>query len=297
MGTTLSLFLVSLVWPPSLPGGKSVGSGSDPSLLVPTATLRDGVAIAQTAPVVDFLYYDCQDYEPTGSGIWSHWGDGLVVGDTFYSAIGDHMSPGGNAFLYSYETNSKTLTRLLDLRSVLKQPEGKYTPGKIHSQIGLGKDGWLYFSTHRGSTRIAFHPTADFQGDWIIRYHPESKKSEVVAHAPLAMQCLPTGQIDPDRLIFYAGTADGLREKEPQFLAYDLRERKVLAQRDKGPARAMIFSRTTSCIYFHPEKKGAAPLIKFDPARPDVFTPIKAKVGLRCATPGKRGGNRLHHRR
>ena len=279
-----SIFILALSWPPALPDGKTVDTGSDPSLLIPTETLREGVKIAKTAPVVDFLYYDCQTYEAEGGGVWSHWGDGLVVGNIFYSSVGDHMSPGGNAFLYSYDMDTKKMSRLMDLRSVLKQPDGKYTPGKIHSQIGLGKDGWLYFSTHRGSTRIAFHPTANFKGDWILRHHPGMKKSEVVAHAPLEMQCLPTGQIDPERLIFYAGTADGRREKEPQFLAYDLKNRKILAHREKGPARAMIFARSTGCLYFHTEKSGTAKLIKFDPSRPKEFTPIEAEVGLRCAS-------------
>ncbi|NNE92871.1 MAG: hypothetical protein HKN23_14600 [Verrucomicrobiales bacterium] len=279
----LAFPIFALTWPPALPDGKSIVTGTDPNLLVPTETLRENVKIAKTGPTVDFLYYDCQTYEAEG-GVWSHWGDGLVVGDIFYSAVGDHMSPGGNAFVYGYDSKTKKLTQLTDLRSILKQPDGHYTPGKIHSQIGLGKDGWLYFSTHRGSTRIAFHPTANFKGDWIVRYHPETKKSEVVAFAPLEMQCLPTGQLDPERLIFYAGTADGLKEKEPQFLAYDLRNRKVLAQRDRGPARAMIQSKSNGCVYFHAEKSGAHQLLKFDPEKPGEFTPIDAEVGLRAAT-------------
>ncbi|MGY8642975.1 MAG: hypothetical protein ACKVJU_18000, partial [Verrucomicrobiales bacterium] len=160
----------------------------------------------------------------------------------------------------------------------------RYTPGKVYSGIGLGKGGWLYFSTHRGSTRIAFHPTAQFTGDWILRYHPKTKKSEIVAHAPLTMQCLPTGQIDPERLVFYAGTADGLKVREPQFLAYDLQNRKVLAARETGPVRAMIFSKTTGALYFHTEKSGAAPLIKFHPDTSTEFAPIAAEVGLRCAS-------------
>ena len=289
MHAALASIIFALNWPPVLPDGKTVISGSDDSLLKPTETLREGVKIARTAPTIDFLYYDCQTYEATG-GVWSHWGDGLVVGDIFYSSVGDHMSPGGNAFLYGYDMKSKKLTQLMDLRSVLKQPDGKYTPGKIHSQIGLGKDGWLYFSTHRGSTRIAFHPIANFQGDWILRYHPESKKSEIVAHAPLTMQCLPTGQIDPERLIFYAGTADGLKAREPQFLAYDLANQRILGHRDLGPARAMIHSQSNGCLYFHTSKNGAASLLKFDPDKPGSFDPIAAEVGLRCASPESSDG-------
>lgn len=283
MNAILFPLVAGLAWPPALPGGKSVATGSDPSLLVPTETLREGVTIATRAPTIDFLYFDCQAYEATG-GVWSHWGDGLVVGDTFYTSIGDHMSPSGNAFLYAYDADTKSLERRLDLKSILQQPEGRYTPGKIHSQIGLGKDGWLYFSTHRGSTKIAFHPTAEFGGDWILRHHPETGQSEIVAHAPLPLQCLPTGQLDAKRLIFYAGTADGLNEKPPQFLAYDLAGRRVLAKRDRGPARALILSTTTGRAYFNPEKKGAAPLIRFDPGNPGEFTNIEAELGLRCAT-------------
>ncbi len=279
----LASLIAALVWPPVLPDGGTVASGSAESLLHPTPTLRTGVAIARTAPTVDFLYYDCQSYEATG-GVWSHWGDGLFANGLFYSSVGDHMSPGGNAFVYAYDPAAKTLRRLMDLRSVLQQPAGHYTPGKIHSEIGLGQDGWLYFSTHRGSTKIASHPTARFQGDWIVRHHPGTGRSEVVAHAPLPMQCLPAGQLDPDRMIFYAGTADGPNAKEPMFLAYDLRNRRVLASRELGPARAMILSRTTGRVYFRPAVDGATKLLRFNPAEPGNFTEIDAAPGLRCAT-------------
>ena len=47
-------------------------------------------------------------------------------------------------------------------------PMRHYSPAKIHSRVDLGSDGWLYCSTHRGSTRVTtdeYH----YQGDWIIR--------------------------------------------------------------------------------------------------------------------------------
>ncbi len=281
----IALYLLGVVpalaldWPPE---GKFVGASS-PNLLKPTETLREGVAIAKTAPKIDFFYYDCQTYEPK-PGVWSAWGDGLAVGGVYYSAIGDHSSPGGNAFVYAYDAKSNQLRKLSDLRGVLKQAEGRYTPGKIHSEIGLGSDGWLYYATHRGSTKIAFHETAQFAGDWILRHHPERKKTEIVAHAPLPMQCLPCGTLDPERLIFYAGTADGKNEQPPQFLAYDLKDRKVLYSDKRGPARAMVRARSGK-IYFHPEKNGAAQLLRFDPDKPTAgLVPINAEVGLRAAS-------------
>ena len=127
-------------WPPKLPGGKPYVTIKSKDLLKPLGELQRGVTIAKTPPTVEFHYYDCQTYEGKP---WSVWGDGLAVGDKYYSPVGDHLSPMGNAFVYEYDAKSKQLKKLVDVRSVLKRPDGWYTPGKIHSQLGLGKDGWL----------------------------------------------------------------------------------------------------------------------------------------------------------
>ena len=85
-----------VAWPPVLPGGKPSITLTGPALLEPTTDLRAGVTVAKDPPTVTFLYYDCQTYEGKP---WSVWGDGLAVDGHYYSAVGDHMSPGGNAFL------------------------------------------------------------------------------------------------------------------------------------------------------------------------------------------------------
>ncbi len=277
----------ALTWPPKLAGGKKVVTITSPALLKPTAEVKPGVKIAKTPPTVNFMYYPGQDYP---GNPWSVWGDGLAVGNKYYSAIGDHKSPEGNAFVYEYDADTKKLTLVVDLRKTLRRPKGHYTPGKIHSRLDRGRDGWLYFSTHRGSTRVAFDPGAHFKGDWILRYHPEKKKTEIVAAAPLPMQCMPCGMLDPDRLIFYAGTADGLNEKKPQFLAYDIAGRKILYTDAHGPSRYLIFARSTGKVYFHggtssPSKtEGPAALVRFDPEKPGRPVPIAARCGLRSAT-------------
>jgi hypothetical protein len=276
-----------LTHPPLLPGGKEVVSLQSQDFLEPTETLLPGVKIARTPPAVDFAYYPGQDYP---GNPWSVWGDGLVVSNKYYSSIGDHKSPEGNAFVFEYDPDKRTLKRIVDLQKVLKVPKGHYTPGKIHSRIDMGADGWLYFSTHRGSTKVAFDPRNNFKGDWILRHNPGSGKSEVVVHAPLKMQCMPTGLLDPDRLVFYAGTADGLNENPPKFLAYDVRNRKILYSDDYGPYRYLIFARSTGKVYFHgntssPSRtRGPCNLVRFDPENPVPPVSIPAIVGLRSAT-------------
>jgi len=278
-----------LAWPPVLPGGEAVISATSPDLLKPVAKLNDGVTIAKTAPEIDFLYFDCQTYP---GNPWSVWGDGLAVGDHYYTSIGDHLAPRGNAFVYDYDSSKKQLRLLTDLRSIIKVPEPNYTPGKIHSRLTLGSDGWLYFSTHRGSTR-ATTAANGFSGSWILRCHPDDGRGEVVAHAPLANQCLPTGELDPQRLIFYAGTADGdYQKKEVKFLAYDTTKKRVIYTDDHGPYRAMIFALSSGRLYFQREAgRGiGAPLVRFDPAAPGKPVEIPAELGLRAATRESRDG-------
>ena len=199
-------------YPPKLPGETKVATDRDPAFLLPTADLRDGVTVAKHVPTIDFLYYPGQTYK---GNPWSVWGDGLAVGERYYSAIGDHIGPQGNAFVHAYDAKTKELKQIADMRKLLDLPDGHYTPGKIHSRIDLGSDGWLYFSTHRGSTRVTIDKY-HYKGDWIVRHHPETGKTEVVAQGPVSKHCIPTSVLDPDRLIFYGGTSPGdYRDKRP----------------------------------------------------------------------------------
>lgn len=276
-----------ITWPPRLPSGEPTATIASPDLLQPLGDLADGVTIARTAPTVDFLYYDCQSY---AGNPWSVWGDGCASGDKYYSAVGDHKSPMGNAFVYEYNAATKKMRQLVDLRKLLKRPDGWYTPGKIHSHIDLGSDGWLYFSTHRGSTRVADNPANHFEGDWLLKAHPPTGKAEVVAHAPLPMQCLPAGRLDPERLIWYAGSADGHNKRAPQFLVYDLKHGKALYQDEHGPPRALIVARSTGKMYFHSEPSSprhaasGAKLLRFDPEKPDQPVQIDVALGMRAAS-------------
>ena len=118
--------------------------------------------------------------------------------------------------------------QLVDLRKLLNLPEGHYTPGKIHGRLDMGDDGWLYFSTHRGST-TRHHRRVPLQGRLDPpRAIPETGKTEVVVQGPVPKHCIPNSVLDPKRLIFYGGTAAGtdgderghpvlrLRREEPE---------------------------------------------------------------------------------
>lgn len=275
--------LVTQDFPPKLPDGKDVVTDTSPDFLKAPATLRKEVTVAKTPPTVDFMFFPGQTYR---GNPWSAWGDSMFANGKYYTSVGDHLAPAGNGFVYEYDPATKKLRPLVDVRKLLQLPDGHYTPGKVHSRLTLGEDGWIYFSTHRGSTKT----TTDqffYKGDWILRTNPSTGASEILACGPVPKHCIPTGQLDPKRLIFYGGTAPGTGgdAEGVQFFAFDAKEKKVLFTCAEGPARAMILARSTGRVYWVPGKEDmTGALVRWDPAKPGPPEKLEASLGLRAAT-------------
>lgn len=275
---------VELKFPPTLPDGKTVVTDTSEEFLKPTTQLKDGVAIAKTPPTIDFLYYPGQTYP---GKLWSNWGDSVAVGGKYYAPVGDHDAPAGNAYVYEYDPDKKTCRIICETKKVLNMPEGHYAPGKIHGRVDMGSDGWIYFSTHRGSTTVTtdkYH----YLGDWIIRCDPATGKAEAVVQGPVPKHCIPCSVLDPDRLIFYGGTAAGTGGEADaiQFFAYDCKNRKLLYAGPDGPSRYMIFVKSTGRIYYTPGKEGKVEgsIMRYDPAKGGAPEKIPGEIGLRAAT-------------
>jgi len=288
----------TVTFPPTLPDGQRIVTDTSREFLRAPDTILADVAIAKTPPTVDFLYYPGQNYEGKP---WSNWGDSLAAGGKYYASIGDHLSQltaagkpelSGNAFVFEYDPDKKSFRQLVDVRKLLDLPDGHYTPGKIHGRLDMDKDGWLYFSTHRGSTKVTtdqFH----YRGDWIIRVDPSDGRAEVVACGPVPKHCIPNSVFDPDRRIFYGGTAPGTAGDEDgvHFFAYDVGKKKLLYDGSNGPARYMIFAKSTGRIYYVPGKEDmVGELVRFDPASGGPPTPVNVELGLRSATQETRDG-------
>lgn len=293
------------IFPPALPDGQQYVSDKSADFLKPPATLRKDVAIAGTPPTVEFLYFPGQTY---AGKPWSAWGESLAVNGKYYASIGDHLAPAGNAIVYEYDPEKHNFRRLVDLRKLLALPEGYYTPGKIHSRLDLADDGYLYFATHRGSTRVTtdqYH----YKGDWIMRVRPADATPEIVVHGPVSKHCIPASVVDPQRLIFYGATTPGERAdgEGGHFFAYDLKARKLLYSGPDGPSRAMLLARSTGKLYFTPAKDGEGALMRFDPEKPGPPVKLPATIGLRAATgetpqgivytvsQGGKGGESIHY--
>ncbi|MEX0716562.1 MAG: hypothetical protein WD066_08245 [Planctomycetaceae bacterium] len=286
----------AVTYPPRLPGGETVVTDTSPEFLRRPASIKEGVAVAKTAPTVDFLYYPGQNYP---GNPWSNWGEGLAADGKFYSSIGDHLAIGGraagdhgtgNAFVFEYDPATKSIRQVANVARTLNRPEGHYTPGKIHGRLDMGSDGWLYFATHRGSARATvdrYH----YEGDWILRCDPRTGKTEIVAHAPVPKHCIPCTVLDPERMILYGSTAPGA-DAEAQgirFFAYDVKNRKLLYSGPDGPARFMILARSNGRVYYVPGRDEGR-LMRYDPSAGGAPVEIDASLGLRAATDETRDG-------
>lgn len=274
---------------PELAGGKqAVTDKSDKFVTVPEGvTLKDGVAVAKTPPTIDFAYFPGQTY---AGKPWSNWGESTFADGKYYASIGDHLAPAGTAYVYEYDPATARFRQLVDLKTLLAMPEGHYSPAKIHTRLTTGKDGCIYFGTHRGSTTVTtdkYH----YKGDWLVKVDPKTAKAEVVVHAPVAKHCIPTGFLDPDRMIFYGGTAPGEGKDEGgsvRFFAYDVANKKLLCDVPDGPARAMIFARSTGRVYYVPASgKG---FMRYDPAKGGDPVAIPGELGIRAASDETKDG-------
>lgn len=275
------LLLLLQAFPPSFPDGQGVVTVSGDVLLRSPVKLREGVEIAATAPEVDVLLFPGQDYPGKP---WSVWGDSVVHGGVYYASIGDHLAPGGNAFVYAYDPAKKTLKRIVDVRRTLNLPEGHYSPGKIHGRLDVGSDGRLYFSTHRGSSKVttdAYH----YEGDWILAHDPASGATEVVTRGPVPKHCVPASVLDPERMIFYGGTAPGAGdEKDVRFFAWDVKANKLLQAAADGPPRYLIFARSTGRVYWTSGDGDLGPLWRWDPAKGGAPEKLATELACRAAT-------------
>ncbi len=279
----------SLSWPPQLTAAGQPVTHADPAFLQPAETLQEGVRIAQTPPEVTLLICPNQTYP---GNPWSNWGGGSFANGKTWFAIGDHYAIGrgnvrygrGNAFVQEYDLASGTLRTVAATAALLPLPEDHYLPGKIHSRVDMGKDGWLYYATHRGSPAAASRAN-HYRGDWILRTHPRQGVSEIVATAPVPDHSLPCSVLDPERLIFYASTAAGpdAEDQRIQFLAWDIQQQRALYTGPDGPARAMILARTTGKVYYVPGSNDGE-LHRFDPEHPIAPESLGITLGIRAAS-------------
>ena len=155
---------------------------------------------------------------------WSQWGQGIALADgRFFSAIGDHLGPDGNSYIYEFDPTTNRLTLVGDVLSHVDHVEGTWGYGKVHSQMVPGPCGEFYFSTHWGSSRgLEFE--GNYTGDLLFRLDPTARTLEALG-VPVPFHGQASLASDPQRGLLFGEALDPLtRESDPQgpLFVYDV---------------------------------------------------------------------------
>lgn len=190
-----------------------------------------------TTPEVEVVRFPRPD---TPGRPWSHWGQGLVIGDgRVLAAMGNHLGKDGNAYLFVYDPSTRALTRFADVRSVVGG-DLDWGFGKIHGQIVAGSCGDAYFATYWGTrTGLAYSPKN--RGDVLARIDPSDLGVESLG-AVAPERGIPSLAAAPGEHLIYGEAVDPfpttpLGRDQGTFFAYDT-ERRAVAFRSDDPRHA-----------------------------------------------------------
>ncbi len=126
-------------------------------------------------PEIRAAAYPLPDYD---GNPWSQWGQGVVLPDgRFMSALGDHLGPDGNSFIYEYDPAENRLTRISDVLSLTDHEPGDWGYGKIHAQMVAGPCGEVYAATYWGTQSDLVYG-GSYDGDLLFRLDPTERTIE-----------------------------------------------------------------------------------------------------------------------
>jgi hypothetical protein len=201
-------------------------------------------ALAKHAPQVEYAPYPV-DYPAD----WTHWGTGCLHSNgRIYTTIGDHGATDADSCLYEFDPAARRLRRVGHLQAAVQDFKGgDYGFGKVHGRIFEGGDRKLYFASWWGKES----DSPRYRGDRIFCFDPSSGEMTDLG-VTIPGFGAPVTALDARRLIFY-GEFGNPAEDTTDFVAYDLRERRVLFrgghQGDKTPGRGILVD-GEGCAYF-----------------------------------------------
>jgi hypothetical protein len=133
------------------------------------------VELVDLGPTVRGGVYPRPDYE---GNPWSQWGQGVVLPDgRFISALGDHLGPDGNSFIYEYDPADDRLTQISDVLSLTDHRDGEWGYGKIHAQMVAGPCGEVFAATYWGTVSDLVYE-GNYRGDLLLRLDPADRTVE-----------------------------------------------------------------------------------------------------------------------
>ena len=206
---------------------------------------------------------------------WTMWGQGVALPDgRFLSAIGDHIGPDGNSFIYEYDPNAGTLATLGDLISYVDHTPGSWGYGKVHGQMVNGPCGEVYFSSYWGTNRDLVYDES-YRGDILFRLDPDARTMASL-QVPVEEHGIPSVASAPGLGLVYGEAIDPVMESQDldagPFFVYDVVSDEVVFE---GPAQPHVGYRNVMVdgdgrAYYSVDNSGG--LAVYDPATNEVQT-------------------------
>jgi hypothetical protein len=186
--------------------------------------------ISGSDPGIRAAVYPHPDYE---GNPWSEWGQGIVTDDgRYFSAIGDHLGGEGNSYIYEFDPDAGTLTRIADVASLVEPGANDWGHGKIHAQMVAGPCGEIYAATYWGSRRGI--ESVDYAGGLLLRIDPGSRTIANLG-APVPGYGIPSLASWPDGGLLYGEAADPNQPAGANagpFFVYDVKTGEVVFSDD-----------------------------------------------------------------
>lgn len=144
---------------------------------------------------------------------WTMWGQGIALADgRFISAIGDHIGPDGNSYVYEYDPAAGTLSTLGDLLSYVEHEPGAWGYGKVHGQMAGGPCGEVYFASYWGTNRDLQYGSS-YTGDYLFRLDPDQRTIAALG-VPVQEHGIPSLAAAPELGLVYGEAIDPIAESE-----------------------------------------------------------------------------------
>lgn len=220
---------------------------------------------------VEGAVYPRPDYE---GNPWTMWGQGIALADgRFVSAIGDHLGPDGNSFVYEYDPATGSLATLGDLLSYVEHTPGAWGYGKVHGQMVPGPCGEVYFASYWGTNRDLQYGSS-YTGDYLFRLDPDQRTIAALG-VPVQEHGIPSLAGASHLGLVYGEAIDPIAESQnldagPLFV-YDVVNEEVIFEGPASPHSGFrnVMVDAVGRAYY---SIGGGELSVYDPATNDITT-------------------------
>jgi hypothetical protein len=189
---------------------------------------EDDSVVLEEIAVEDDVRVFAAEYPLPGptEGLWSQWGQGVVGPHGLHvSGVGDHEGADGNSYIFEYDPESRRLTRVMDILSLVDHQPGAWGYGKIHAQMVTDMCSSVWMFSYWGTRRDLVYGDG-YEGDLLLRFDTGSRT--VTNYGPVAgRRGIPSLVAADDGRYLVAEAVDPF-SRDGDLVVFDTQEEEVI---------------------------------------------------------------------